>query len=264
MPGLFGVALSASQHRISIDSTKRKLAEVHKRLKQAQADVDSPNKRKPYDLLESLLKQLDSRIAELEDSINSRRIPPETFAFDEYIFGDPRTGEWHLGDSEDKQMWDHGLRLKKRLAGFMAQRGPLVEEIQKTKGEMESLKSRIQKTTQRLKGLSRVRRLSRGSLLLLLLGLGGLIGGGVLVALGTTLPGAAVAGVGLLFMLLIPMNRARRRRRIERLKRDITQWRAELDKKALHMKQLKAEYMPLSHKLTELKEEYASIRKMFG
>ncbi len=277
VPGLFEAGMTASQQKEAIADTKEKLKLVYKRLNQAQKDIraryqehgdeaSEPMKiaLAPYTLLGGLLKELETQIIGLESAIADGKMHPEGFDFDRYIFGDEATGEWFMGDSEDADLWDYGLKVKSELAAFMDQRRPIHARLKAMQDETKNLKSDIIKAADTLKKQNQRSAILRRLLVVLVIGIVFVAVGAFLLLSENVLPGAGALAIGALLVLYTPIGYRRWKNRMETLSVNIEEWKSKYRQNNVDMKKLRGDYIPLNERCKELKEEYESVRKGFS
>lgn len=283
VPQLFDPTLSPRARADETASTRRKLARTKQRLQQqiddlrkhyagrkgkSDADLEKALKLRmaPYSLLLKLLLQLEEQVNTLERTLGAGKMLPEPFYFGHLIFGNPDTGEWFLGDEDDRDLWNHTMEVKQQLDDLMKQRDPMVFKQKQIKERLDQIQQRLARDEKKL-----ARRGSRGWILfrlfiLLLISIG-LIGfgafrvneeGGNVVGFGWIL----VATGGLLFTA-IPVLYQGWRWQINNLKEHIKTWKQEIGSLREDVKILQRDYVPLNERCKELHAEFTELRAHF-
>ena len=212
----------------------------------------------PFNLLLLLHEQLTDEVNDLERSLSGGKPLPYSFDFGRFIFGDERTGEWHVGTQEQYDDWLRIQQFKARLDALREKSQPAFEQLHDIRSNLEALAATHEKRQQKID--NRQKRsfvLRRIALLVALMAVSGTAG---LHYFNTYRNLSLVAlGLGLACAVLIPVviaNWKDPRTRTARRQRKLEQEMQELQQEGLQYRQ---NYQPLELQIKALEVHYSRM-----
>jgi uncharacterized integral membrane protein len=226
----------------------------------------------PYDVVYKLLQRVRKDVNNLEASIQAGRMLPRFEDFPEYIFGDPETNEWFLGELGDMRRWEDTQTLKSRMVGLVQQRDPLVEQIKAKKAEVATAKAAYEKLQVRYEQRKTGRAIITRLLLWFVLAL---LAAGVAASVFFATPasiseqqrilyaGTAASLGAFVLVIVMPVTYVLWRNGVRRLEQKVQDARSALSARRAEGKELQSRYLPVVEMLRSTRAEYDDMRATF-
>ena len=279
LPALFDTSLTARQRADAIRAAKQNLAKVKLRLqdqrdsirsqmmrgrKKDDDDSDIKLKLAPYNLLQNLILEMEAAIQNLEDRLGAGKLIPKPMVIGEFIFGEPTTGEWFIGNLDDSKRWDDTVLVKRRRAEFMEQYKPMKDQFTATKMRVAQMRESLKKETEKYNKQSQRGYIMRRILIFFILGAAALgIGAYAFLVLENPL-GAIGIGLGAILLLMMPLLYLRWRRSIKQSRQDLLIEQQAYKAAKRDGQQFQIQFMSLDETMRELQKEYSQLRATFG
>ena len=160
IPGLFQPHLTTRDRAAGIRRVRQELGRLRTELTLqrdnpgAESDAESAVAQKraaaPMNLLLLLHEQLVDEVNDLERSLSNGKPLPHSFDFGRFIFGDAKSGEWHIGGQAQYDEWQNIQQFKRRLDALREQSQPAREQLTEFVGELEALNVKHEKLQQKI------------------------------------------------------------------------------------------------------------------
>jgi hypothetical protein len=281
VPRLYDPALSREQRLNLIQLTRKRLRQwrngvealvekIGERYGAENAD-EQRLAQAPYQLLATLGKQLDEAIDELETIVKKGRVVPEGFVFGDRIFGNPESGEWHLGTRADAERFDEMLSVHRRLSQLMEEYKPLVQKMKVIQQRIKEMKNDLRNWMQEYQqkqstGYIATRLAGLLILALLLLAAGAFFFTSEQIVVATETDrvlGVLLIVAGVVFTIAAIVIYRRRSRRLNELREDIQAGKQRLRQYKKDFQEQKRHYFPINQLVTDLRADYRDLRATF-
>ncbi|MAU10412.1 MAG: hypothetical protein CL607_11360 [Anaerolineaceae bacterium] len=263
IPHCFVPNMTRRQRQIQIRYAKESLTQIESDLKhqieQVKKHRDAELNVVPYERLLKLMQNASGAIANLESRLEAGKMLPRGVKVPEYIFGSIELNVWYFGSEADRKRFELMEQLKVRLEGLLAERGPLREEMQAVRTELDVVK----KDLQRQQKAYQRRRRWQYALTVMLIYVMVIAAMFVVAAMTSGLLQMAAIGLGVgLLLLLIPLLFVWRKdiRKREAKLKDTQQQAKEVARKG---RILQSRYTPLNEMCEEVHYQYTDLRKSF-
>ncbi|MCB9458429.1 MAG: hypothetical protein H6670_02180 [Anaerolineaceae bacterium] len=263
IPHCFVPNMTRRQRQIQIRYAKESLSQIEsdlvRQVSQVNKHRDAERNVIPYEKLLKLTQNATAAINNLEARLDAGKMLPKGVKLPEYIFGSTELNVWYFGDEAARKRFELMEQLKVRLDGLIAERGPLREEMQAFKTELEAIK----KNLDRQKKAYESRRRWQYALTVIVVYLIVIIIIFALAYFSTGLPQIVEIGLGIgLLVLLVPLLFTWRKD-IRRRKEKLEAAQNEAKEVARKGRILQSRYTPLNEMCEEVHYQYNDLRKSF-
>lgn len=281
IPGLWNPNLRAQQRENLIQRAQQELKKWRVALrdqmdtiKMRYGDENKSEMRlmlEPYGTLDSLGGSLNQQMKDLAAKMKAGRALPLGFEIGTQIFGSLDTGRWHLGDHEERKLWDEFESVERRYLNIKEEYDQQSGEYKLTAGRVKEHQADIKKLGNEYKARTGFMQLGiRLFVIFITAGISMILGIMAFVMKpfqGGAISNEAFGGIMLILslvgvMIAIVLSR-RRRERIAELREEILTLKRDAKTLKQEAQRLKKSLYPTHQTFKEITVQYKELRAAF-